>query len=486
MNSVPFRPLLAAAAVLLTACAATPARLPPPHLETRAPLPAARAEADPALPWPVSDWWTQYHDPTLDTLMARALAGAPSLAQAQARVAQARAAIAAQAASGNAYVGASADLQRQRISEHGLFPVQFLGFTWYSQADLGVQLQYDVDWWGAHRAQVAAATDQARAAAAEADAARLALTAAVAQTYFGWQADQARLDLAAQAIAAQQRLLALARARTARGIDGSDAVHAAESALAAAERGRTALTASAEGRRIALAALLGIAPDALPPLQARPLPSARAGLPADVSLGLIGRRPDVAASRWRVEAAVQDVAAARAAFFPDLSLKALLGLSSIDLGKLLTAGSRVALLQPALTLPLFDGGRLQAGYGLRRAQLDAAIADYHASVVQAARDVQQQALALAQLGDEARQQDAALQAARALQANADARARAGLGDDRSRAQAALALLQAEDAAWVVAAARLAADIGLIQSLGGGYADPSVTVPSPAHKDAPTP
>lgn len=476
--------LVAVAAALLAGCAAAPPRLPPPALDARAPLPAGIGDAQAA--WPAADWWTRYRDPTLDALMARALDTAPSLAQAQARVAQARAAIAAQAAAGNAYVGASADLQRQRISEHGLFPVQFLGFTWYSQADLGVQLQYDVDWWGKHRAQVAAATDQARAAAAEADAARLALTAAVAQTYFGWQADQARLDLAAQAIAAQQRLLALARARAERGIDGSDAVHAAESALAAAERARTALTASAEGRRIALAALLGIAADALPPLQARPLPPATAGLPAEASLALVARRPDVAASRWRVEAASQDVAAARAAFFPDLSLKALLGLSSIDLGKLLTAGSRVALLQPALSLPLFDGGRLRAGYGLSRAQLDAAIADYHASVVQAARDVQQQALTLAQLGAEAQQQAAALDAARALQANADARARAGLGDDRSRAQAALARLQAEDAAQVLAAARLAADIALIQSLGGGYADPSAAVPSPDSKDAPTP
>lgn len=485
MNPPAFRPLLAGmAAALLAACAAAPPRLPPPALDARAPLPASGGDMHAA--WPAADWWTRYRDPTLDALMARALAGAPSLAQAQARVAQARAAIAAQAASGNAYVGASADLQRQRISEHGLFPVQFLGFTWYSQADLGVQLQYDVDWWGKHRAQVAAATDQARAAAAEADAARLALTAAVAQTYFGWQADQARLALAAQAIAAQQRLLALARARAARGIDGSDAVHAAESALAAAERGRTALTASAEGRRIALAALLGIAPDALPPLQAQPLPPASAGLPADASLALIARRPDIAASRWRVEAAAQDVAAARAAFFPDLSLKALLGLSSIDLGKLLTAGSRVALLQPALSLPLFDGGRLRAGYGITRAQLDAAIADYHASVVQAAREVQQQALTLAQLGEEAQQQATALAAARALQANADARARAGLGDDRSRAQAALALLQAEDAARVLAAARLAADIALIQSLGGGYADPATAAPSPDSKDAPTP
>ena len=112
------------------------------------------------------------------------------------------------------------------------------------------------------------------------------------------------------------------------------------------------------------------------------------------------------------------------------------------------------------------------------------MADYHASVVQAAREVQQQALTVAQLADEATQQAAALAAAQALQANAEARARAGLGDDRSRAQAALALLQAQDAATVLAAARLTADIALIQSLGGGDVDASPR--SSAPQDATSP
>jgi multidrug efflux system outer membrane protein len=472
-------PLTLAAA--LTACAVPP-RQAAPALTAQAPLGTlvATTQAD----WPAADWWTRYQDPTLNTLMQQALSAAPALAQAQARLAQAQAAIAAQAANAGALVAASADVQRQRISEHGLFPVRFLGFTWYSQADLGMQLQYDVDWWGRHRAELAAATGQARAAAAEADQARLLLTSAVAQTYFGWQADQARLQLAAQAVAAQQRLLTLARRRLAQGVDGNDAVLAAETALANAERARTALAASATSRQIALAALLGISPDALPTLTPRPLPAVSAGLPADASLQLLGRRPDVVASRWRVEAAVQDVAAARAAFFPDLSLKALVGLSSIELDRLLTAGSRIALLQPAVSLPLFDAGRLRAAHGIRQAQLDSAVADYHARVMDAARDVQQQALQVTRLAEEAAQQDAALQAARTLQANAEARARAGLGDDRSRLQASLTLLQAQDASTVLAATRLNADIALIQSLGGGYVSTAPTSsPSASSQDA---
>ena len=91
-------------------------------------------------------------------------------------------------------------MARQRLSDHGLIPSQFLGFTWYNQADLGVQLQYDFDWWGKKRATVEAALDQAHAAEAQRSAAALAIQYAVADTYFGWQADQTRLQLADQSL----------------------------------------------------------------------------------------------------------------------------------------------------------------------------------------------------------------------------------------------------------------------------------------------
>jgi multidrug efflux system outer membrane protein len=471
-------PLAAALLVALAGCALAPPKLTPPVLATDAPLAGAPVPAHGA--WPAADWWTRYQDPTLDALVQRALAHAPTLAQAEARVALAQAAVAAQGAAGNPYLAGSAGVQRQRISEHGLFPVQFLGFTWYNQADLGAQFKYSFDWWGKHRAEVESAVDQAHAAAAEAASARLALTTAVAQTYYGWQADQARLALAEQAIDARQHLRDLAQARLTRGIAGADSVREADAALVGVQRARTALLASAASRQIALAALLGVAPADLPALTPRPLPAVAAGLPANASLNLVARRADVTASRWRVEAAVQDVAAARAAFYPDLGLSGMLGLSSIDLGKLFTAGSRVAALAPALSLPLFDGGRLKAGYRVSRAQLDSAVADYHAAVVQAASDAAQRALQVQQLADEATQQAEAVAAARGLRDSARLRARQGLADDRDIARATLNLLQAEDAARVLAAARVTADIALIQSLGGGYASaPSAAAPSPS-------
>ncbi len=96
-------------------------------------------------------------------------------------------------AAAGAHLQANADLTRQRLSDNGLFPPQLLGFTWYNQADLGLQASYTFDWWGKQRDAVEAAMDQAHAAQADRSAAALMLASSIADAYFGWQADQNRL-----------------------------------------------------------------------------------------------------------------------------------------------------------------------------------------------------------------------------------------------------------------------------------------------------
>ncbi|MHB8446472.1 MAG: TolC family protein, partial [Rudaea sp.] len=214
--------------------------------------------------------------------------------------------------------------------------------------------------------------------------------------------------------------------------------------------------------------LLGVAPADLPKLTAQSLPPATAALPADAGLDLVARRADVAASRWRVEAALKDVDVARAAFYPDLSLSAMAGLSSIDLGKLLAPGSAVFAAGPALHLPIFEGGRLRARFGVSQAALAAAVADYRAAVVDAAREVSTQALKL-RLIQERRQQSAAQLAAKAqLLASATARMRQGLSDAIPALDAGETLDRQRDASVQLDAAALSAEIALTRALGGGY------------------
>jgi multidrug efflux system outer membrane protein len=298
----------------------------------------------------------------------------------------------------------------------------------------------------------------------------LAIQYAVADTYFGWQADQARLQLTDQLLATQQQFTHIAELRVQQGIELPDEAQKARAQLAAVREMRVALDGSAKIRRAALATLIGIAPAQLPELKARPLPSVERGVPADAGLDLIARRPDIAASRWQVEAALKQTDAARAEFFPDISITALAGLSSIDMGKLLTAGSRTFALTPALHLPIFNGGALEANYGLSKTQLDAAVAQYNSTVLTAAREVATQALSAEQIAARQHEQQAQIDADQQLLTNAQARAHQGVRDARERLGAQAELLQQRDAAAQLQAQALSTDLALIKALGGGYRD----------------
>lgn len=463
------RTVLAVATLLmLAACASAPSKLGSPALHDDVPLAGLQAPARAG--WPAAAWWRQYDDPQLDDLMDRAMQQSPDLALAQSRVQNADQSARLAAAQLGLSVNGSAQISRTRLSDHGLIPNKFLGFSWYNQADLGVQLQYDFDWWGKKRATVEAALNQAHAAEAQRSAAALAIQYAVADTYFGWQADQARLQLADQLLATQQQFAHIAELRVQQGVDLPDEAQKARARLAAVREMRVALDGSAKIRRVALASLLGIAPAQLPELKARPLPSIERGVPADAGLDLIARRPDIAASRWQVEAALKQTDAARAEFFPDISITALAGLSSIDMGKLLTAGSRTFALTPALHLPIFNGGALEANYGLSKAQLDAAVAQYNSIVLTAAREVATQALSAEQVAARQHEQQAQLDADRQLLANAQARAHQGVRDARERLGAKAELLQQRDTAAQLQAQALSTDLALIKALGGGYRD----------------
>ena len=471
-------------ALLLSACAGVPDRVSPPQLENSAPLAGLPHQA--GAKWPDSAWWERFGDPQLDRMMQQAMAGSTSLAVASSRVAAAEQAARVTAASNGVHVNGSAQLARHRLSEHGLIPARFLGFTWYSQADLGAQLNYSFDWWGKHRASVEAAIGQTNAARASASAATIAVQAAVAETYFAWQADQARLALANKAVSAQKKLRSIAVARASAGVDPSDPVLQADAALASVRQQRAQLDGMAAVHHASLAALLGTSPEALGTLEIKPLPQPDTRLPDDARIDLIARRPDIAASRWQVESALRETDVARASFLPDLSLSAMAGLSSIDLDKLFTASSRTFALTPALHLPIFESGLLKARHGLSRAQLDKAIAAYRDSVATAAHEVATRTLTVQQLANLRAGQEQQLAATEKLVQRSDSRHRRGLTSLAPVLKARLAVLQQRDATVQLAARALSADIELIHALGGGYrspANPNPTVSAATGTDA---
>ena len=460
----------AAMLVALTmGCAGLPPKHKPVQLTNSVPLEGLEAATDGD--WPAQDWWKRYQDPTLDELIALGGANSPSLATAHARYDSARQSVRLAAAESGAHLDASTDADRQRLSENGVFPPRLLGFTWYNQFDLGLQASYTFDWWGKQRNAVEAAMDQAHAAQADRSAAALMLTSSIADTYFGWQSDQNRLELAREKEAAVEAEGRVAAARVRADLDSADELSNSELSLAAAREQTAALEGSAKLRVVALAALVGRSIGELPPLVAKPLPSFRGVLPDNVKIDLMARRADITASRWRVESAQKSLASARAEFFPDVTVNALLGLSSLDVGKLLEYGSRVPQASAAIHLPIFDAGRLKARYGGAQAAIDSAVSSYQDTVIGAAREVAAQATTLAQIDAQRMQRAQEVAAALRLKNTAAARVRQGINDSRSELMATASWIEQRDALMQLDAAALSADVGLQRALGGGYESP---------------
>jgi outer membrane protein, multidrug efflux system len=464
-----WRSTAVAIAVLCVGCAGLPPKPKPVQLSTVAPLDGLEAAG--GGDWPATQWWKRYQDPTLDQLIELALASSPTLATAHARYDSARQSVRIAGAAAGARVDANADTSRQRLSDNGLFEPQLLGFTWYNQSDLGLQASYTFDWWGKQRDSVEAAMDQAHAAQADRSAAALMLQSSIADAYFGWQADQSRLSLARERETTVQTESAITGARVKADLDAPDTVNRSDLALAAVREQIAALEGSAKLRVVALAALVGRSMSELPPLQPKPLPSFPGNLPDDIRIDLISRRADVTASRWRVEAVEMNLNSARAEFYPDVTINALVGVSSVDISKLFEYGSRVPQVIAAIHLPIFDAGRLKARYGATQAAITSAVASYQETVVGAARDVAMQASTRAQIAAQRTQRVIELDAASQLRGSAAARASQGITDPRPELTATESWLEQRDALLQLDAAALSSDIALQRALGGGYASP---------------
>src|SRR6266849_4187257 len=223
--------------------------------------------------------------------------------------------------------------------------------------------------------------------------ARLVLATAVAQAYFQAQTDVAALAVARQTLARRESLLELNRVRTSRGLEAAIALRQSDQQIAASRVEVSAAEAAVQLDRHQLAALLGLGPDA--PLEVdqalHPYTDALA-LPANLPADLLARRPDIAAQRWRLEAAAAQIGAAKADFLPNVNLAAFVGFGATGLQglDLLGAGSGVAGVGPALHLPIFDAGRLRANLRGRYGEYDAAVEQYNQALVDALRQVADQ------------------------------------------------------------------------------------------------
>ncbi len=417
--------------------------------------------------FPAHDWWKALGDPQLDALVAEGLAGHPSLEAADARLRQARSQVGTARADRLPSVSVSGGYTGLRLPESMVGDE--MGGHYAGSGQAMVDFSYGVDLWGGKRAAWEAAVDSAHAATVDAQAARLDLSAAIVQAYVqlghAWQLH----DVAEEELARSQKSLQLTRQRRAAGIDSDLQVRQAESRVPAAQQQLQAAQQQIDAGHTALAALVGQGPDrGLRIERPRPLDPMALQLPGVLPSELLGRRPDIVAARWRVEAADKQIAVAKAKFHPSFNLTALAGVVAPNVGDLLKSSSTFAYLGPALSLPIFDGGRLRAGLANSDAQYDQAVAAYNQAVLDALRDVADQVNAVRSLQQQSQSQQQAVDSARAAHGLAEQRYRAGIGNYLDVLTAQSMLLQAEQQLAGLQSQQVLSSVRLSRALGGGY------------------
>ncbi|MDA8107328.1 MAG: efflux transporter outer membrane subunit [Betaproteobacteria bacterium] len=437
----------------------------PAKLQATRSLAGARFSPD---AWPGADWWKSLGDPQLDALIGEALADSPSIRLARARVERANALAEAAGAPRRPQVNAAANPTDQRFSENFIYPPPY-GGKWYWQNQATLNFSYDFDFWGKNAAVYAAALGEAKAAEADAYAARLVLSSAIARAYVQLAHGFDLLDLARDTLAMREKVLVLVRHRVAAGIDSRVELKQAEAEIPAAREQIAQIEETIALTRNQLAALGGEGPDGGLKI-ARPRLAAPQGalLPSRLPADLIGRRPDVIASRWRVEAAARDIDAARARFYPDVNLAAFVGLQSLGWSKFLESGSGIAGVGPALSLPVFDGGALRGNLGARNADYDAAVEQYNQTLADALREVADQLAAFRAVEQQRPQVTEGLAAAREAYDLALVRYKSGLSNLLSVLSAESQVIAQRSLVADLRARELDASINLAHALGGGY------------------
>ncbi len=422
---------------------------------------------------PKGPWWQRFGDARLDALQAQALAQSPTLALAGARLAQARAVVAATSAGLLPNASLNGRGARQRISANRpLSNYASPNFsTVQNDALVSLAVSYEFDLAGRVQRTIEGVRASAEQAAADFENTRLLLGADLATAYFNLRAIDIELDVLVRSLTLQRRSFEFVRTRHDLGAASGLDVAQQQSLLDTTLTQLDVLRRQRAPFEHAVATLTGTpAPTLSLAADIRELtpPAVPLGVPSDV----LERRPDVASAERAMAAANAQIGIARAAYYPSILLAPSGGFESRTLVNLFDAPSLLWSLGTQIAQPLFSAGRLDANVEFARANYDATVASYRRVVLTAMQEVEDGITSLAALESADRQARIAVDTARLVLELATARYEGGATTYLDVITAQQSLLAAERLAAQLSGQRLLTSVFLIKALGGDWERPA--------------
>lgn len=360
--------------------------------------------------WVPDDWWTIFSDDQLTEFIHLALEQNPTLQAAQAKILQATATADRARSTLFPILSWAGDIAREKLSKTGIIPFGTppAGTTvgagtigapitpgpssgipvYFTQYETELNLSYDFDIWGKNRNTFAAAIGEVKASIADEAFSRLQLAISVAQTYFQLQIDYKRQEIARAIVENQTKYQELIKQRLSGNLDTAPTLNSAQTNVSGAKLTLLQVQGDIAVNEYKLKAYLaGNFEEEIFDTKIVEAPLPKVPLPRELPLRLIAHRPDIISQLWLIESAGKQINVAKAGFYPDVNLNAFFGFQTIHLHELWRWPSSYFDVNPAFSLPIFDGGRLIANLRSSEVNYDTAILRYNQLVLNAAQDV---------------------------------------------------------------------------------------------------
>lgn len=425
-----------------------------------------------------SHWWELFCDEQLNELILIAFARSPTLEIAQAHILLASANAERVRAALFPNIFWAADISRQKLSTTGVIPFGNVSVPltpasaipeYFTLYETSINLTYDFDIWGKNRSTLKAVLGEVQSKIADAAYARLALGISLAEVYFQLQIYYKRLAIAEQLVANKARYLELIGNRVQGSLDDARAFNSAAADLAAVRQAYMRIEATiAVAEHQLKTYLAGDFEEVFSKtdIVEKPLPCIP--LPCELPLHLIAQRPDVMAQIWLIQSAGHLIDVAQVSFYPDFNISALFGFQTIHFRELFKWPSAYFNVDPAVNLPLFDGGVRLANLHASEVNYDLAIYKYNDLVLNAVKEVLDGISVLGSQEQQMQEFNQQFYYQQEILQLSEQRVMHSLGSELDYLISEAAMWLAQDRAVVALGETLRATLSLIRALGGGY------------------